>query len=313
MNNENAFPSLVQYFFTQHLCVHKHVSPQTVAAYRDTFRLLLEFLQARRGRVPTSLQVSDLDAPVILDFLEHLESDRGNKARSRNARLCAIKSFFHIVGVRDPSNMALVNRLLAIPTKRTTRSLITYLTQEEINAILAVPDQTTWLGARDHALLLTLYNTGARVSEVTNLLCGHFTFEHQHTFVHLHGKGRKDRTVPLWKETAKVLQTWFRNLESKPESIAFPNVHRGQLAVDSVDYLLQKAVKEAGKSCASLQKKRVTPHVMRHASAYYTTFQSSFILKAIALDQAQSTAVYGRNGRLALAPARLATPGPSCR
>jgi integrase/recombinase XerD len=217
----------------------------------------------------SSLTLTDLSAPAILDFLEHLESKRGNSVRSRNARLCAIKSFFHIVGVRDPANLPLVSQILAIPSKKTQRGLITYLTKEEVDAILAAPDQATWGGSRDHALLLTLYNSGARASEITSLLCRQVTFG-SHTFIHLHGKGRKDRTVPLWAQTARVLQVWFQKVESKPESVAFPSVRGGCLSADALDLLLQKAVDKGINRCPSLTKKRVTPHVFRHYAGFRT-------------------------------------------
>jgi integrase/recombinase XerD len=268
MKDSTAFPSLVQYFFAQHLCAHKHVSPRTVTSYRDTFRLLLEFLQSRTGRPASSLQITDLDAQTILDFLDHLEINRGNTIPSRNLRLCAIRSFFHIVAVRDPANMALANRVLAIPTKRTTRRLLTYLNRDETDAILAAPDQNTWLGSRDHALLLTLYNSGARASEITNLSCGQVTFG-SHTVIHLHGKGRKDRTVPLWPQTSRVLQVWFQKMESTPESIAFPTIHGGRLSADGLDHLLQKAVEKATTTCPSLEQKRITPHVVRRTTAMH--------------------------------------------
>ena len=269
MNESATFPSMVQYFFAQHLCVHKQASPRTITAYRDTFRLLLDFVQNRTGRSASSLTITDLDAPAILAFLAHLESIRGNKARSRNARLCAIKSFFHIVGLRDPANLDLVSQVQAIPLKKTDRSLITHLTREEMDAILAASDQTTWLGSRDHAMLLTLYNTGARASELINLVCGQVEFG-SHTFIHVHGKGRKDRTMPLWTQTSRVLQTWFEKTESKADSIAFPTLRGGRLSADALDYLLQKAVKEARKTCPSLSRKRITPHVFRHYAGFRT-------------------------------------------
>lgn len=281
MKETTAFPSLLQYFFAQHLCAHKQVSPRTVTSYRDTFRLLLEFLQNRTGRTASSLNVTDLDVPAILAFLEHLEVERGNTARSRNARLHAIRSFFHVVAVRDPANAALVSRVLAIPLKKTDRKLITYLTREETEAILAVPDQATWLGSRDHALLLTLYNSGGRASEITNLLCGHVSFG-SHTFVHLHGKGRKDRTVPLWPQTSRVLQVWFQKMGSKPDTIAFPALRGGCLSADGLDHLLQKAVLAAKKTCPSLEKKRVTPHVLRHTTAMHL-LQAGVDIAVIAL------------------------------
>ncbi len=252
-----------------------------MTAYRDTFRLLLEFLGSRLGRPPSALQIADLDAPCILDFLQHLESDRGNAASSRNLRLCAIKSFFHVVAIRDPANMAIVNRVLAIPQKRTTRKVIAWLTREEIDAILAAPDRNTWVGSRDHALLLTLYNSGARASEITNLCCGQVTFG-AHTFVHLQGKGRKDRTVPLWKETSRVLQVWFDMMGSAAGDIAFPSARGGPLSTDALDYMIQKTVDLAAAQCYSLRKKHITPHVFRHTTAMHL-LQSGVDIAVIAL------------------------------
>ena len=187
MNTSPSLASLVQYFFTQHLCEHRRSSARTVLAYRDTFRLLLSFLQTLTGRAPTALTIADLDAPAILAFLEYLETDRHNQIRSRNARLGAIRSFFRIVAVRDPANLGIVNRVLSIPTKRTDHRLINYLTRVEMDAVLAAPDPAGWLGRRDHALLLTMYNSGARASEILNLRCGQVTFG-PNTYVQLHGK-----------------------------------------------------------------------------------------------------------------------------
>jgi integrase/recombinase XerD len=267
MNASPSLSSLVQYFFTQHLCEHKYSSPRTVTAYRDTFRLLLSFLQARTGRAPTNLTIADLDAPAILAFLDHLEAGRQNQIRSRNARLGAIRSFFRIVAVRDPANLGIVHRVLAIPTKRTERRLVTYLTRIEMDAVLVAPDPATWLGRRDHALLLAMYNSGARASEVINLRCAQVNFG-SNTYVQLHGKGRKDRTVPLWPQTARVLQRWFHELEATADSLAFPTIRRTLLSADALNHLLQRAVQRASTECPSLLTKRVTPHVIRH----YVTF-----------------------------------------
>lgn len=185
------FSSLVQSFFAQHLCEHKQVSPRTVTVYRDTFRLLFTFMQERTSRLPSELAITDLDAPAILAFLDHLETARSNRPRSRNLRLSAIRSFFRYACLRDVEHLAVANRVLAIPTKRATHPLLTFLTRPEMNAILAATDQRTWLGGRDHALLLTMYNTGARASELTALTCGQVSFGTT-TLIQLHGKGRKD-------------------------------------------------------------------------------------------------------------------------
>ena len=281
MNTSPSLSSLVQYFFTQHLCEHRRSSPKTVLAYRDTFRLLFSFLQSRTGHAPTALTIADLDAPAILAFLDHLESGRHNQIRSRNARLAAIRSFFRIVAVRDPANLGLVNRVLAIPTKRTDHRLITYLTRVEMDAVLAAPDPAGWLGRRDHALLLAMYNSGARASEILNMRCGQVTFG-SNTYVQLHGKGRKERTVPLWPQTARVVQRWFHELEATNDSLAFPTIRRTVMSADGLNHLLQQAVQRASTDCPSLLTKRVTPHVVRHATAMHL-LQSGVDIATIAL------------------------------
>jgi integrase/recombinase XerD len=273
--------SLVQYFFTQHLCEHKRSSPKTVIAYRDTFRLLLNFLQARTGRAPTRLTVADFDAPAILAFLDHLETARHNQIRSRNVRLGAIRSFFHLVAARDPANLVIANRVLAIPVKRTDRRLVTYLTRVEMDAVLAAPDPATWLGRRDHALLLTMYNSGARASEILGLRCGQVSLETNST-IQLHGKGRKERTVPLWPLTARVLQRWFHELNATLDSLAFRTVRGAMLSADGLNHLLQRAVRRASTNWPSLLAKRVTPHVLRHTTGVHL-LQSGVDIAVIAL------------------------------
>src|SRR5258708_13293834 len=200
-------PSL-QYFFTEHLTSHKQVSPRTIVAYRDSFRLLLQFLKKKTGKQPSTLCVDDLDASAILDFLEHLEEQRDNQICSRNARLTAIRSFFHVVALRDPASVGVVNRVLAIPRKRTDKRLVGYLTREEIGPVLPAPDQSTVIGRRDYALLLTMYNSGARLSEMTCMRRGQVKFDST-TYLQLHGKGSKERILPLWIKTGRVLRNWF--------------------------------------------------------------------------------------------------------
>ena len=203
--------SHVQAFFTVHLCHHKRVSPQTLASCRDSFRLLLNFVQETRGIEPSALSVNDLDAPTILTFLDHLEHQRGNAIRSRNIRLSALRTFFRFVALRDPESVETATRVLAIPMKREDKKLVGYLTRPEIDALIATPDQSHWIGRRDHALLMTMYNSGARVSEMTTLRCKQVCFGAT-TFLQLHGKGRKERTIPLWPQTRRVLQIWFEEL-----------------------------------------------------------------------------------------------------
>jgi integrase/recombinase XerD len=281
VSQSTQFSSLMQSFFAQHLCEHKEVSPRTVTVYRDTFRLLFAFMQTRTGRTPSDLGLADLDAPVILEFLEHLETARHNHARSRNLRLSAIRSFFRYASLRDVEHLAVANGVLAIPTKRTSRPLLTFLSRPEIDAILASMDQKTWLGGRDHALLLTMYNTGARASELTALTCGQVVFGST-TLVHLHGKGRKDRTVPLWPQTAKVLTRWFQILNTDEKGLAFPTIHGTRLSADALNRLLQKAVGRASTACADLASKRVTPHVIRHTTALHL-LQAGVDIAVIAL------------------------------
>ncbi|HTD14019.1 MAG TPA: tyrosine-type recombinase/integrase [Chthoniobacterales bacterium] len=273
---------ILQYFFSEHLVAHKQVSPCTIVAYRDSFRLLLQFLQKRTGKKPSSLAVEDLDAPAILDFLESLEEQRANQVCSRNARLTAIRSFFHVVALRDPASIGVVSRVLAIPRKRTDKRLVGYLTREEIDAVLAAPDQSTWIGRRDYALLLTMYNSGARLSEMTCLQRAQVKFDSA-IYLQLHGKGRKERIVPLWAKTGRVLRSWFRELEGKATELAFPSVRGTSLSSDGLNYILQQAVKHAaGSSCPSLLTKRVTPHVIRHTCAMHL-LQAGVDMAVIAL------------------------------
>lgn len=272
---------LVQSFFTQHLQQNKRVSPQTIASYRDTLRLLLQFVKEQSGREPSALRVVDLDAPVILAFLEHLEQQRHNSVRSRNARLAAIRTFFRWIALRDPENVGLATRIMAIPLKRADKKLVQALAREEVEAILAAPDLKQWQGRRDHALLLTMYNSGARVSEITSLQRDQVQFGAT-TFLQLHGKGRKQRTVPLWTKTSRALQAWFRELEDGPQQIAFPNARGRALSRDGVDYILQQAVAAASRHCLSLAGKKISPHTVRHTTAMHL-LQSGVDITVIAL------------------------------
>ena len=281
MTTASRFSSLVQCFFTQHLCEQKQVSPRTITAYRDTFRLLFTFLQDRTGHPPSDLDITDLDAPAVLAFLDHLELGRQNMPRTRNVRLSAIRSFFRFVSVREVDHLAIVNRVLAIPNKRTDRPLITFLTRSEIDAILGTTNRETWLGRRDHTLLLTMYNTGARASELSNLKCGQVLFGSP-AMIQLHGKGRKDRSIPLWPQTSRVLQQWFRVLQANENTLAFPSARSTALSADGLDRLLQRAVKKAIPKCPDLAQKRVTPHVIRHTTALHL-LQSGVDIAVIAL------------------------------
>jgi integrase/recombinase XerD len=297
---------ILQYFFTEHLTAHKQVSPRTIVAYRNSFRLLLQFLKKRTGKQPSTLCVHDLDAPAILDFLESLETQRDNQVCSRNARLTAIRSFFRIVALRDPASIGIATRILAIPRKRTDKRLVGYLTREEMDAVLAGPDQSTWIGRRDYALLLTMYNSGARLSEMTGMRSSQVRFDST-TYLQLHGKGRKERIVPLWSKTGRVLQNWFRELKIKTTDVAFPSVRGTPLSSDGLDYIVRQAVKAGAEACPSLLSKRVTPHVLRHTCAMHLP-QAGIDMSVIALwlghESIETTHIYVeadlaiRSGRL---------------
>jgi len=260
---------LLRDFFALHLLGYKRASPQTVAAYRDAFRLLLVFLKKLRGREPSQLQLDDLDATAILAFLDHLEADRKNSIRSRNARLAALRSFFRFVAFREPSYVALASQVLAIPIKREDQRVVGYLTRQETDALLAAPDRTQRTGRRDYALLLTLYNTGARVSEITSVRRSQVTFGST-ALIALHGKGRKDRSVPLWAKTGRILTAWFAEIDDAPDGPAFPNARGGSLTRDGVRYILDQAVTVATPRCSSLRGKKISPHVLRHYLGFLT-------------------------------------------
>lgn len=276
-----AFAPLVRAFFTDHLLHQKQVSPQTVAAYRDAVRLLLTFLQQHRQIPPDQVTLDHLDVPVILAFLDYLETDRHNSSRSRNARLAALRSFFRFVAFRCPDRLDVTTRVLAIPRKKTTRRVVHFLTREEMEALLTTCDRDTWGGRRDHALLLTLYNTGARVSELTALRHAHFRFGSS-PVVQLFGKGRKERSVPLWARTGRVLRAWFDELGDAMPDLAFPNAHGARLTRHGVAYLLRDHSTQAQTRCPSLTTKHVSPHVIRHSTAMHL-LQAGVDLATIAL------------------------------
>jgi integrase/recombinase XerD len=272
---------LVQSFFTDHLVRQRRASPQTVASYRDTFRLLIQHLSRTTDKKPSDLTLDDLHAKAIMQFLASIEQDRGNSVQTRNARLAAIRSFFRLVTLREPERIDLAAQVLAIPTKRAERRLIGYLTRPEIDAILAAPNTQTWTGKRDYALLLTLYNTGARISEILALR------QHQLGFgatslIHLKGKGRKERSVPLWPTTSRTLRAWVSDCGDSSDRILFPSARGGPLSTDGATYILQQAVRRALPACSSLKDRRISPHVIRHTTAMHL-LQSGVDITVIAL------------------------------
>jgi site-specific recombinase XerD len=260
------FPGLVQAFFTDRLLRQRNASPHTVAGYRDTFRLLLHFAAERLKKVPARLALDELDAPLIGSFLDYIENERGNSARSRNTRLAAIHSFYRYVSFHEPAHADLCRRILAIPSKRYHRKAIEYLTPEEIDALLAAPDRTTWIGRRDQTLLLVGIETGLRVSELVGLKREDVVLG---TGAHLRcqGKGRKERCTPLRKEAVAVLKKWLRECPTEPTTPLFPSSRGGPLSRDAVERLLARHRHAAQRRCPSLKRKTVTPHVLRHSAA----------------------------------------------
>ena len=266
MRTSNGFPKLLEAFFIDRLMHQQQASPNTIASYRDTFRLLLEFAQQRLSKCPSSLMLKDLDAAFLGAFLDHLEKDRGNKARSRNTRLAAIRSFFRYTAFQEPQHSALIQRVLAMPDKRYNRATIEFLTRTEISAILGAPDQNTWIGRRDRALLLVAVQTGLRVSELIGLGCQDVVLGNG-AHVRCRGKGRKDRCTPLRKEAVACLGRWLRERKGQDSDPLFPNSRGGPLSRDGVEYLLAKHVATATEKCPSLKRKRISPHVLRHSTA----------------------------------------------
>jgi integrase/recombinase XerD len=253
-------------FFTDRLAAQRQASTHTVAAYRDTFRLLLRFATQHTGKTPSRLDIADLDAHLVGRFLDHLEQQRHNTTRTRNARLAAIHSLFRYAALRHPEHADVIARVLAIPHKRFDRALVSFLTREEVQALLAAPNQDTWAGRRDHALLHLAIQTGLRVSELTGLTC---TDAHLGTGAHVscHGKNRKHRSVPLTTQTAAVLTDWLHERRGQPDDPLFPTNRDSRLSRDAVEWLLAKHVATASVQCPSIRSKNVTPHVMRHTAA----------------------------------------------
>jgi len=261
-----SFSSLLQAFFTDRLLRQRQASPHTIAGYRDCFRLLLQFAKERLGKMPSQLRIEDLDAPFIGLFLDYLESTRNNSARTRNVRLGAIHSFFRYVTLEEPAHALHCQRILAVPNKRHEQRPIDFLNREEIDALLAVPNRSTWMGHRDRTLLLVAVQTGLRVSELIGLKCQDVVLG---TGAHVRclGKGRKQRCTPLRPETAKMLEAWLRERHGKPEDPVFPSIRGEKLSRDAIERLITKYTHLAAQICLSLKGKRVSPHVCRHSAA----------------------------------------------
>lgn len=260
-----ALAPILERYFTERLAA-RGASPNTVASYRDTFCLLLRFAQVRTGKAPSRLDLADVDAALIGAFLDHLESERHNGVNTRNLRLTALHSLFSYAALRCPEHAALIQRVLAIPTKRPKRTMVTFLTRAETESLLASPDADTFLGRRDNLLLLVAVETGLRASELTGLVCRDVTFGIGAN-VYCWGKGRKERRTPLTASTAKALRAWIADRQADADGPLFPNRAGGHLCPDTLGDLVDKYVAIAAESCRSLRGKRVTPHTLRHTAA----------------------------------------------
>jgi site-specific recombinase XerD len=258
--------ALLQRFFTQRLMQQKKVSPHTICSYRDTFRLLLTFASEKLHREPDRMTLPDIDVPLITDFLNDIEANRGDCARTRNLRLTAIRSFFRFASYEIPSRGEQVQHVLSIPSKRFTKTLIHFLTRIEVEALLRAPDKRTWTGRRDHALMSLTAQTGLRLAEVTGLRWNNITLG-KTSYLQVIGKGRKERAVPICKAVATVLKTWLTEPGVDGNNLVFQTTRGTRLSADAVRHLLNKHLSTASKSCPSILKKRITFHCLRHTAA----------------------------------------------
>lgn len=287
-----ALAPLLESFFTKRLLTERRASPETVASYRTTFCLLLRFAADRLDTAPSGLDIADLNAPLVGAFLEHLEIDRHNSARTRNARLAAIHSLFRYAALRHPEHAAVIQRVLAMAGPRTTRTQVTFLTDIEVEALLASPDLATWIGRRDHALLAFAVQTGLRLSELTSLRCSDI---HLGVGAHVQclGKGRKQRATPLTSATVTVLADWLDEHTGSADEPLFPTRRGDALSADAVQHLVAKYA--AASTCASLQAKRVTPHTLRHTAAMrllHAGVDTTVIALWLGHERAETTQIY---------------------
>jgi site-specific recombinase XerD len=278
---QKDFPSLLESYFCDYLVKQRNASPETISSCRDTFRLFLQFMQQRFRKAPSSITLAELDAPHILAFLDTLETQRRCSIRTRNIRLAALRSFLHYAALQDPTALGSINRALAIPVKRFDRASVSYLSREEITALLNAPNRSTWSGDRDGVMFATMYNTGARVSEITKLNIEDLEFGPT-TTLRIRGKGRKERVIPLWKSTKRQLRDWLCLIGSHPGHPLFPSRRGERLTRAGVRSRLDAALAVARQSCVTLQHRQVSPHLLRHTTAMHL-LQSGIDITVIAL------------------------------
>jgi site-specific recombinase XerD len=277
----SSFAGLVQRFFNNYLIGQRNLSLQTIASYRDTFRLLLRFQSQRYGKRSEDLTLADLDAPQILAFLDYLERERHNSVRSRNARLAALRTFLHYAALQEPISLPSIHRALAIPMKRFDQAAVDYLSPEEVAVLIRTPDSHTWSGLRDRTMFFMLYNTGARVSEIIGLNLSDLRLA-ETAAVTIHGKGRKNRVVPLWKTTKRQLLDWLRHIPKDPQTPLFPNRQGQRLTRSGVRVRLQAALRRVADDIPGFRRHRFSPHLLRHTTAMHL-LQSGIDMNVIAL------------------------------
>ena len=262
----SALAPTLQAFFTDRLVQQRHASPHTIAAYRDAWRLLVRFAADHLAKAPSQLEIDDIDAPLVGRFLTHLEHDRANTVRTRNARLSAIHALFRYAALDHPEQAAVIARVLAIPRKRSPYQLVTFLSDSEVDALLAAPDRTTWTGRRDHTLLALAVQTGLRASELTSLRCVDLHLS-RGAYVNCLGKGRKQRITPLTRPVIAALRTWLAERKDIRDAPVFPTRTGQPLSRDALAQRLAKHVATAAHACPALREKTVTPHTLRHTAA----------------------------------------------
>ena len=277
-----SFAAIVQAYFADYLTQQRALSAQTIAAYRDGFVLFLSFAETRLGKSPTAMALADITPELIMAFLDHLERQRHNSVRSRNARLAALRSFLKFAAHRDVASLQAIERALGVPVKRFERPMFGYLSREEMLAVIGTPDDS-WLSQRDHVLFLLMYNTGARVSEIIGVNVGDVVLDDNAACAHLHGKGRKQRSVPLWRSTVKAIRAWLRiNPQFQATSPLLPNRNGNAMTRSNVTKRLTLAAQSASKCHPRLTKQRVSPHTIRHTTAMHL-LQAGVDISIIAL------------------------------
>ena len=311
MPNDSSLAPLVERFFTKRLISERRVSPHTIASYRDTFRLILQFAEVKLKKAPSILVLEDLDSQFIGAFLDDLEQNRRNTPRSRNLRLTAIRSFFRYAAFEEPTRSGLIQRVLAMPSKKHDQRLVGFLTKPEIEALLAAPDANTWTGRRDRAFIMVAVQTGLRLSEMTALRSGDVDLC-RGAHVRCLGKGRKERCTPLAQFTVASVKTWLEEPRRGTDGYVFPSSRGGRLSADAVQDMISKYVDVARQRCSSLNGKRVTPHVLRHTAAM-ELLQAGVDRSVIALwlghESVDTTQIY-LDANLALKEQALAKASP---